>query len=287
MNHQKYNSNVESAAPKKWNQFLDFFRIALKRLFENNSKIQESTVQNDALLFSEVVDNVYFWKQNSIHENWQKNLDQFINNIWLHPKVLDEKLQKHILQEQQNMSITDYHLDDLSFTTWIHELFIKLMIEDLQSYLWSKNTIFLVDLFSGTYSIPWVIKPFQTAFWLTWYLWIDMQDALRAESTQKAFLRAEDQWVYTWFLQTDAYSGLCLLPNNSVDVLLMNWVDYTITSDTYMQKVMMQAKKVLKQDGIISGIWNSFLHSPSRTAIHLLWYHVRQIGSNSYCILKK
>jgi hypothetical protein len=266
------------SAPNKRKQFLDFFRVVLKKLFESK--------KNETMQFSGIVNSTYFWKQNTIHEDWQKNLNQFLHNIWHNSNVLDENTQKQLLEEQQNMSIYDYHLDECSFTIWIQSLSIELMIEDMQSYLWAKKNIFLVDVFSWTYSIPWVINPFHTAYWLTWYLWIDLLDALRAESTQKAFEQADEQWVHTWFLQTDAYSGLCLLPDHSVDVLLINGVDYTITSDVYMWKVMGQAKRILKQDGIISGISNGFLESNSRTKIHMEWYHIHNIGIKSYCTKK-
>lgn len=273
---RKNTLNIKPIEIKKWNQFLDFFRVSLKKLFENKN--------NEAILFSELVNSSYFWKKSIIHDNWQKNLHQFLQNIGHNPHLLDSNIQKHLLLEQQNMSIKDYHLDDLSFTTWLHSMSIELMIEDLQSYLWSKKEIFLVDIFSWTYSIPGVIIPFQNAFWLIWYLWIDLQDALSYESTQKALLQAEQEWLYTWFLQTDAYSGLRLLPDHSVDVLLINWVDYTITSEEYMWKVMMQAKRILKHDGVIGWISNWFFYSPSRIDTYLAWYHIKHIWANSYCM---
>jgi hypothetical protein len=275
---KKNTPNIEIIETKKWNHFLDFFRVTLKKLFEHKN--------NEAMKFSEIVNSAYFWKKSTLHDDWQKNLDQFLHNIWHNSNVLDENTQKQLLEEQQNMSIYDYHLDECSFTIWIQSLSIELMIEDMQSYLWEKKNIFLVDIFSWTYSIPWVIEPFQKHYWLRWYLWIDLLDALRAESTQNALYQAEEQWVNIWFLQTDAFSGLWLLPDECVDVLLINGVDYTITSDSYMQKVMMQAKRVLKQDGIISGISNWFLCSPSRTKRHMEWYHVDNIGIKSYCTKK-
>ncbi len=198
---RKNTLNIKPIEIKKWNQFLDFFRVNLKKLFENKN--------NEAILFSELVNSSYFWKKSTIHDNWQKNLHQFLQNIGHNPHLLDSNIQKHLLLEQQNMSIKDYHLDDLSFTTWLHSMSIELMIEDLQSYLWSKKDIFLVDLFSWTYSIPGVIIPFQNAFWLIWYLWIDLQDALSYESTQKALLQAEQEWLYTWFFYKQMLILVC------------------------------------------------------------------------------
>lgn len=235
----KINNILKSANPTAAKETVDTIKTVASFFWQNINLNTEAVADTcDALTNTE-------YKHRSAND---READLYNNCYLSNPATLTQPLADRILQRDRN--------------EWVNMLWQEekeLLIEHIKP--WFKSA----DLFCWNDRSLYASAEIHSELWVDKLLAIDLFNQKSEHKEIKLESNSSSKSIDVYSARGDAVSLLKMMPDNSLDSIMINNVDYNIIQKTHMaEKLQQEVKRVLKNwwilfgrdSGLIWGDWN-------------------------------